>query len=61
MNVHGHPGCYSSPDRKETMMPFSKIIPGESVVCLTKGLFTKKKKREREREREVCKGNTGGV
>lgn len=57
MNVHGHPGCYSSPDRKETMMPFSKIIPGESV-CLTKGLFTKKKKRERE---EVCKGNTGGI
>ena len=50
MHVHGHQGCYSSPDRKETMMPFSKIIPGEFVVCLTKGLFTNKKKRERERE-----------
>ena len=52
MHVHGHQGCYSSPDRKETMMPFSKIIPGEFVVCLTKGLFTNKKK-ERERERWV--------
>lgn len=36
--------------RKETMMPFSNIIPGEFVVCLTKGLFTNK---ERERERWV--------
>lgn len=53
MHVHGHQGYYSSPDRKVTMMPFSKIIPGEFVVCLTKGLFTKKKERGREREMGV--------